>query len=140
MLTSPDEKEVRSITPTQRTITIVGVAGSLIGGGVIGATLAGPLTATAANNSAATQLTAASANPSASAGTFKSNGTQPTRPVKARRSRPRRILASDREAGPGRSPPTRTPPTRRVRAPHVRRKRTRASARRFPNHADTDRR
>ncbi|TMC46195.1 MAG: hypothetical protein E6J25_00565 [Chloroflexi bacterium] len=53
---------MRSITPTQRIITIVGVAGSLIGGGVMGA-----------NSGAATQLTAASANPSASAGTFKSN-------------------------------------------------------------------
>src|SRR3989440_11943764 len=68
------EKEVRSIlTPIQRVVTVAGVAGSLIAGGVIGATLAGPLAAAAANNSATTQLTAASASPSASAGTFKSN-------------------------------------------------------------------
>jgi hypothetical protein len=71
------EKEVRSIlTPIQRVVTVAGVAGSLIAGGVIGATLAGPLAATAANsgNHGATyQLTAASASPSAGAGTFKSN-------------------------------------------------------------------
>jgi hypothetical protein len=68
------EKEVRSIlTPTQRIVTFAGIAGSLIAGGVIGANLAGPLAATAANsgnNGATYQLTAASASPSASAGTF----------------------------------------------------------------------
>src|SRR3989475_4676438 len=68
-----DEKEVRSITPTQRIITIAGVAGSLIAGGVIGATLAGPLAAAAANTGSPTQLAAASPSPSAAAGTFKSN-------------------------------------------------------------------
>jgi hypothetical protein len=68
-----DEKEVRSITPTQRVITIVGVAGSLVAGGVIGATLAGPLAAAAANTSNSIQQIAATAAPSASAGTFKSN-------------------------------------------------------------------
>ena len=67
-----DEKEVRSITPTQRIITIAGVAGSLIAGGAIGATLAGPLAAAAANTSNSTQI-AATAAPSAAAGTFKSN-------------------------------------------------------------------
>jgi len=45
----------------------------MIAGGVIGATVFGPLVATAANNGSPTQLTAASASPSASAGTFKSN-------------------------------------------------------------------
>lgn len=69
----PDEKEVRSITPTQRVITIVGVAGSLIAGGAIGATLAGPLAAAAANTGNSTQQIAATASPSAAAGTFKSN-------------------------------------------------------------------
>jgi hypothetical protein len=64
---------VRSITPTQRVITIVGVAGSLIAGGAIGATLAGPLAAAAANTTNSTQQIAATAAPSASAGTFKSN-------------------------------------------------------------------
>src|SRR2546428_261143 len=68
-----DEKEVRSITPTQRIITVAGAAGSLIVGGVIGATLAGPLAATAANTGSVNQLAAASASPSAAAGTFKSN-------------------------------------------------------------------
>jgi hypothetical protein len=50
----------------------------MIAGGVIGATLAGPLAATAGNNGSTIQgstiqLTAATASPSASAGTFKSN-------------------------------------------------------------------
>ena len=71
------EKEVRSIlTPIQRVVTVAGVAGSLIAGGVIGANLAGPLAATATtrgNNGATYQLTAATASPSAAAGTFKSN-------------------------------------------------------------------
>jgi hypothetical protein len=68
------EKEVRSsLTPTQRIVTVAGIAGSMIAGGVIGATLAGPLAATAANNGSSIQLTAATASPSASAGTFKSN-------------------------------------------------------------------
>src|SRR5205814_9644998 len=45
----------------------------MIVGGVIGATVFGPLVATAANTGSPTQLIAASASPSASAGTFKSN-------------------------------------------------------------------
>ena len=49
------------------------MAGSLIAGGVIGATLAGPLAATAASNGTTLQLVAASASPNAGAGTFKSN-------------------------------------------------------------------
>src|SRR5205823_4988036 len=49
------------------------IAGSMIAGGVIGATVFGPLVANAANSGSNTQLTAASASPSASAGTFKSN-------------------------------------------------------------------
>jgi hypothetical protein len=73
------KKEVRSsLTPTQRILTVAGIAGSMIAGGVIGATLAGPLAATAGNNGSTIQgstiqLTAATASPSASAGTFKSN-------------------------------------------------------------------
>src|ERR1700682_3917719 len=73
MLASPDEKEVRSITPTQRIIKIAGVAGSQIAAVVIGATLPGPLAATGANSGRSTQLAAASASPSVAAGTFKSN-------------------------------------------------------------------
>ena len=62
------------MTPTQRILTVAGLAGSVIAGGVIGATLAGPLAATASSNTPNTiQLTAASASPSAGAGTFKSN-------------------------------------------------------------------
>jgi len=62
------------LTPTQRILTVAGLAGSVIAGGVIGATLAGPLAATASSNRPNTiQLTAATAAPSASPGTFKSN-------------------------------------------------------------------
>src|SRR6202521_3848400 len=67
-----DEKEVRSITPTQRIITIAGVAASLIAGGAIDAPLPGPRAAAAANTSNSTQIRATAA-PSAAAGTFKSN-------------------------------------------------------------------
>jgi hypothetical protein len=73
------------MTPMQRAVLVAGAAGSLLAGGVIGATLAGPLAATASNgNGSANQagstsngggnygfLAAASAAPSA--GTFKSN-------------------------------------------------------------------
>jgi len=62
-----------SLTPVQRIVTVAGIAGSMIAGGVIGATVFGPLVATAANTGSPTQLIAASASPSASAGTFKSN-------------------------------------------------------------------
>ena len=71
------------LTPTQRALLVAGAAGSLLAGGVIGATLAGPLAATASNGGANQAgstsngggtygfLAAASAAPSA--GTFKSN-------------------------------------------------------------------
>ena len=72
------------MTPIQRAVLVAGAAGSLVAGGVIGATLAGPLAATASNNGSANRaantsnggnaygfLAAASAAPKA--GTFKSN-------------------------------------------------------------------
>ena len=71
------------MTPIQRIVTVAGLVGSVIAGGVIGATLVGPLSATAsvsgsnqagaAANSLTYQQVAATAAPSASAGTFKSN-------------------------------------------------------------------
>jgi hypothetical protein len=60
------------MTTKQRVLTLAGLAGTVVAGGVIGATLAGPLAASA-NNGGNLQLAAASASPSASAGTFKSN-------------------------------------------------------------------
>jgi type IV secretory pathway TrbL component len=64
---------VTSITPTQRIVTVAGIAGSLIAGGVVGTNLMGPLAAAAANNGNSSAAAAASASPSASAGSFKSN-------------------------------------------------------------------
>jgi len=83
-----DEKEVRSITPTQRVITIAAVAGSLIAGGVIGATLAvrSPLRRHRIDESTA----AASAIRTRAPG-LQVERDRPTRPVKAPPSRPRKF-------------------------------------------------
>ncbi|MEO9008720.1 MAG: hypothetical protein ABI401_16635, partial [Candidatus Dormibacter sp.] len=77
------EKEVRRMTPMQRLVLVAGAAGSLIAGGVIGASLAGPLAASASNGSNGGQSASASnggalgflaaATASPAAGTFKSN-------------------------------------------------------------------
>lgn len=66
------------MTPTRRILTAAGIVGTVIAGGVLGASLSGPLSAAAngyinSGNSGTLRLTAASATPSA--GTFKSNET-----------------------------------------------------------------
>jgi hypothetical protein len=62
---SPHSEEVNKMNAMQKAITGAAVAGSLLTGGVIGATLAGPLGASAASNSTNTGTTAAVAATSA---------------------------------------------------------------------------
>src|SRR2546423_14514979 len=68
------QKEVKKkMNPIRRILVGVAVGGSLLTGGVIGATIAGPLAASAATNSAATTTAATAATPSAGSGTFVPN-------------------------------------------------------------------
>jgi hypothetical protein len=64
------QKEVNQMNQLRRVLVGTAMAGSLLAGGVIGATIAGPLGA-----SAATPTAAAAASPSAGSGTFVSNET-----------------------------------------------------------------
>jgi hypothetical protein len=64
------QKEVKKMNQMQRLIIGAGVAGSLLTGGVIGATIAGPLGASAATSSSAA---ATAASPSTTTGRFVSN-------------------------------------------------------------------
>jgi hypothetical protein len=65
------QKEVNQMNRIRRFVVGAAVAGSLLTGGVIGATLAGPLGASAAT----TNNVAATASPSAGSGTFVPNET-----------------------------------------------------------------
>src|ERR1700682_1080272 len=69
---STSQKEVKKMNRMSRLIIGAGVAGSLLTGGVIGATIAGPLGARAATSSSAA---ATAASPVAGSGTFVSNET-----------------------------------------------------------------
>src|ERR1700737_3479009 len=66
------QKEVKEMNRMSRWIMGAGVAGSLLTGGVIGATIAGPLGASAATSSTAATT---AASPAAASGTFVSNET-----------------------------------------------------------------
>jgi hypothetical protein len=65
------QKEVKKMNQIRRILVGAAVAGSLLTGGVIGATIAGPLGASAATSAAA----ATAATPSAGSGTFVPNET-----------------------------------------------------------------
>src|SRR6202022_5186699 len=65
------QKEVKEMNPIRRILVGAAVAGSLLTGGVIGATIAGPLGASAASTTSTAATTAAS--PSVGSGTFVSN-------------------------------------------------------------------
>jgi hypothetical protein len=66
------QKEVNTMNQIRRFLVGAAIAGSLLTGGVIGATLAGPLGASAATT---TNVAATAASPSAGSGTFVSNET-----------------------------------------------------------------
>ena len=57
----------------QKAVTGAAVAGSLLTGGIIGATLAGPLGASAASTSTTASTAATAASPAAPSGTFVPN-------------------------------------------------------------------
>jgi hypothetical protein len=64
------QKEVKEMNPIRRILVGAAVAGSLLTGGVIGATIAGPLGASAATT---TNVATTAATPSAGSGTFVPN-------------------------------------------------------------------
>jgi len=66
------QKEVKEMNQIRRFLVGGAVAGSLLTGGVIGATIAGPLGASAATT---TNVAATAASPSAGSGTFVPNET-----------------------------------------------------------------
>jgi hypothetical protein len=67
------QKEVKEMNPIRRILVGAAVAGSLLTGGVIGATIAGPLGASAATTTNVAATAATAATPSAGSGTFVPN-------------------------------------------------------------------
>jgi hypothetical protein len=72
-MAAPQTEEVNKMNAVQKAITGAAVAGSLLTGGVIGATLVGPLAASAASTSTTANTAAATASPAAPGGKFVPN-------------------------------------------------------------------